>query len=120
MLMDVTGSPVFKPHAMLMRGGLHSLWRMEKEALKDLQDVINMEGLPKEVRKERWDEESTRKEGEWEGGGGEIGGKGIGKREERREGEGGRRRRRGGGLKRWVGRRGGGGGCGCGGGGGVG
>ena len=44
------GDPVFKPHALLLRGSLCTLWRMEKEALLDLQEVVNMEGLAKEVR----------------------------------------------------------------------
>ena len=44
------GDPVFKPHALLLRGSLCTLWRMEKEALSDLQEVINMEGLAKGVR----------------------------------------------------------------------
>ena len=45
-----TGHAVFKKHALLLRGTLYALWRMENDALKDLQEVVNTQGLPPEVR----------------------------------------------------------------------
>ena len=44
------GHAVFKVHALLLRGTLYALWRMESEALRDLQTVINTQGQPREVR----------------------------------------------------------------------
>ena len=44
-----TGHAVFKTHALLLRGTLHALWRMESDALRDLQEVVNTQGLPPEV-----------------------------------------------------------------------
>ena len=44
------GHEVFKVHAQLLRGTLHALWRMEAEALRDLQVVINIQGQPSQVR----------------------------------------------------------------------
>ena len=40
---------MFKAHALLLRGTLHALWRMEDEALRDLQDIVNTQGLSNEV-----------------------------------------------------------------------
>ena len=40
---------MFKDHALLLRGTLYALWRMENEALRDLQEVVNAQGLPNEV-----------------------------------------------------------------------
>ena len=42
---------MFKVHAQLLRGTLHALWRMEDEALRDLQAVINTQGQPSQVRR---------------------------------------------------------------------
>ena len=36
-------------HALLLRGTLHALWRMEREALRDLLEVVNTQGLHNEV-----------------------------------------------------------------------
>ena len=44
------GHAVFRSHALLLRGSLHALWRMENDALRDLQEVINTQGLPAEVK----------------------------------------------------------------------
>ena len=44
-----TGHAVFVPHAMLLRGAMHTLWREDDKALKDFQDVINAQGLSPEV-----------------------------------------------------------------------
>ncbi len=40
---------MFVAHALLLRGALNSLWRQGQKALKDLQDVVNTQGLSKEV-----------------------------------------------------------------------
>jgi import receptor subunit TOM70 len=40
---------MFKVHAQLLRGTLHALWRMEDEALRDLQAVINTQGQPSQM-----------------------------------------------------------------------
>ena len=44
-----SGHEVFKSHALLLRGSLYALWRMENESLRDLQDLINTQALPKQV-----------------------------------------------------------------------
>ncbi len=44
-----SGNAVFVAHALLLRGALNSLWRQGQKALKDLQDVVNTQGLSKEV-----------------------------------------------------------------------
>ena len=43
------GHKVFRPHALLLRGSLHALWRMDSQALRDLQEVINTQNLPNVV-----------------------------------------------------------------------
>ncbi len=40
---------MFVPHAQLLRGALNTLWRQSQKGLKDLQDVVNTQGLSKEV-----------------------------------------------------------------------
>ena len=43
------GDAVFKPHALLLSGTLKSLWRMNQEALDDLQALLDIPGLKPEV-----------------------------------------------------------------------
>lgn len=45
---------MFKPHALLLRGGMLALWRMETQALKDLQELVNTPGLSKEVEEVKY------------------------------------------------------------------
>lgn len=40
---------MFVPHALLLRGALYSLWREDEKGLKDLQSVINIQGLTNQV-----------------------------------------------------------------------
>jgi len=44
-----TGCSVFLPHALLLRGTFYSLWRDNAKAQKDLDAVIETEGVEKEV-----------------------------------------------------------------------
>ena len=40
---------MYIPHALLLRGTLYSLWREDKKALKDLQEIVNTREQDKEV-----------------------------------------------------------------------
>lgn len=44
------GHAVFVPHAMLLRGTLHCLWREDEKALKDLRDLVTRQGVEKKVQ----------------------------------------------------------------------
>ena len=44
-----TGSPVFLPHALLLRGTFYTMWRDNVKALKDLDAVIETEDIENEV-----------------------------------------------------------------------
>lgn len=43
------GHDVFKPHALLLRGSLYCLWRLDQAALTDLKAVLDVPGLKSEV-----------------------------------------------------------------------
>ena len=40
---------MFHSHAYLLRGSMYIMWRMDEKALKDLQAVLDTEGLSKAV-----------------------------------------------------------------------
>ena len=51
------GHSMYIPHALLLRGTLYSLWREDKKALKDLQEIVNTREQDKEVgRANYWNE----------------------------------------------------------------
>lgn len=41
---------MFKPHALLLRGSLYSVWRQDQNSVKDLEAVLSLPSLPAEVR----------------------------------------------------------------------
>ena len=41
---------MFVSHALLLRGVLHSLWREDEKALKDLRDLAARKGVEKKVQ----------------------------------------------------------------------
>jgi tetratricopeptide (TPR) repeat protein len=43
------GHVVFRPHALLLRGSMYSLWRQDKCALDDLNAVLSLPDLPPEM-----------------------------------------------------------------------
>ena len=45
----ILGHEIFKSHAHLLRGGIYSLWRQDRNAIKDLETVLSLPNLPPEV-----------------------------------------------------------------------
>ena len=47
--LSASGAPVFRPHALLLRGAMYTLSRQDEKALQDFSAVVETKDLEKEV-----------------------------------------------------------------------